>query len=336
MSVRINRRKGRLAASFFLAMASSGVSTHAETDPPRLKSPVDCEKTACFIPRYVDRDPGPGALDYACGSLTADGHKGTDIAVPPIARSLGGVTVAAAAPGRVKGLRDGMPDISLTEPDAPNVSGRECGNGVVIAHENGWETQYCHLQRGSIAVRKGQQVVAGTPLGMIGLSGETTFVHLHFSLRQGKTIIDPFRADMSAACDTPSSATSLWMSSTGLYYRPGGLIQIGVLDRVPDYEEIKQGLASNALPDHQPDALVLWGYVFAGRRGDTLVLELDGPDGKLGNTRITLETDQPLLFRAWGRKAPPTGFEPGAYEGRVEHWRDGARLDIATLGFTVP
>jgi murein DD-endopeptidase MepM/ murein hydrolase activator NlpD len=47
--------------------------------------------------------------------------------------------------------------VALNPPDAAN---REYGNGVVIRHIDGFETQYCHLAKGSITVKSGDLVTA--------------------------------------------------------------------------------------------------------------------------------------------------------------------------------
>src|SRR3954469_21370580 len=122
---------------------------------PELGLPIACDiGSSCIVQNYVDRDAGPAARDYRCGFLTYDGHKGTDVRVSDRARYKDGVAVLAAAPGRVRAVRDGMAD-------GERVAGREAGNSVVIQHGDGWETQYAHLRRGSVAVRAGDRVEAG-------------------------------------------------------------------------------------------------------------------------------------------------------------------------------
>jgi len=74
-----------------------------------------------------------------------------------------GEPVVASAGGVVAAARDGVDDISMR--DAPVPRGRECGNGVRIVHGGGWKTQYCHLRKGSVAVKNGDM------LGLVGLSG---------------------------------------------------------------------------------------------------------------------------------------------------------------------
>ena len=66
------------------------------------------------------------------------------------------------------------------------------GNLVVIAHPAGVRSMYAHLSR--IAVRPGQSVVAGTPVGAVGATGFATGPHLHFELRLGGAAIDPLTA----------------------------------------------------------------------------------------------------------------------------------------------
>src|SRR5215510_1811152 len=88
------------------------------------------------------------------------------------------------------------------------IEGRECGNGVIIDHGDGFETQYCHMAQNSIRVKPGERVKAGQPLGRVGISGKADFPHLHFTVRRRGAVVDPFGDSPSAgACAT---GTSLW------------------------------------------------------------------------------------------------------------------------------
>src|SRR5262245_54231939 len=111
-----------------------------------LALPLACEigKT-CFVHNYVDSDTSPKWKDYRCGQQTYDGHDGTDIRVLSMEEQRAGVDVLAAAPGTVIGTRDGVADVSIREGSADSIKGRECGNGVLLRHEGGWVTQYCHM-----------------------------------------------------------------------------------------------------------------------------------------------------------------------------------------------
>ncbi|MDX2377603.1 M23 family metallopeptidase [Microbacterium sp. LRZ72] len=65
------------------------------------------------------------------------------------------------------------------------------GNSVVVDHGDGVETIYAHLQWGSLAVTKNEQVSAGTRLGAEGTTGLSYGCHLHFELRIGGARLDP-------------------------------------------------------------------------------------------------------------------------------------------------
>ncbi|MDX1541463.1 MAG: M23 family metallopeptidase, partial [Geminicoccaceae bacterium] len=156
----------------------------ASAEPPSLTLPLICTPGEdCWPVRYVDHDPGPGGRDYRCGPETGDGHQGTDIAIRDLRAMADGVEVVAAAAGTVIGIRDGESDLSPGQRTRPAMAGRHCGNGVRLDHGGGWTSQVCHLRRGSVRVALGDRVEAGDPLGLVGLSGATSFPHLHFGVQ---------------------------------------------------------------------------------------------------------------------------------------------------------
>lgn len=63
------------------------------------------------------------------------------------------------------------------------------GNRVVIDHQNGFQTTYAHLA--SIDVKNGQVVSSGTKLGIMGSTGRSTGIHLHFEVRKNGSIVNP-------------------------------------------------------------------------------------------------------------------------------------------------
>jgi murein DD-endopeptidase MepM/ murein hydrolase activator NlpD len=94
------------------------------------------------------------------------------------------VIVVAAAAGTVLATRDGTPDqLIRSQADRAEIANRECGNGVVIDHGENWQTQYCHIRRGSIGVKQGDRVEPGQKLGEIGYSGDAAFPHVHLTVR---------------------------------------------------------------------------------------------------------------------------------------------------------
>lgn len=289
--------------------------------------PIDCAPgETCHIQQYVDRDPGPEARDWACGPLSYEGHKGTDFSLATLARMAEGVDVLASAPGVVRGVRDGMPDVAQGEPGAPDLEGRDCGNGVAVVHEHGWETQYCHMRRGSIAVSPGDRVERGDRLGLVGLSGNTQFPHAHLSVRHEGAVVDPFAPGERSGCGE-ASEDSLWQDAPA--YEPGGLLTAGFATKVPGYEAVKAGKAGVNSLSETAAALVLWAYFFGGRSGDEVNLRFSGP-GMDFEHRETLDRTQARLFRAAGKRAPADGLAPGLYIGTVTLTRDGETVDTLT------
>jgi hypothetical protein len=319
------RRHRPLAAAAFCAAAAAANAA----DAPFLALPVDCRLgETCFIQQYVDRDPGPAARDYTCGPLVYDGHQGTDFALPTLAAMQAGVAVLAPAAGRVRAIRDGVPDIAVDDPAAPPLDGRDCGNGLAIDHGNGWESQLCHLRQGSVRVRAGDAVAQGDAVGLVGLSGRTAFPHVHLTLRRAGTVVDPFHPADANACPS-APADSLWFDPPA--YRPGGIVAAGLAADPPGWEAVKAGLPdAAALPADGP-ALVVWAHLFGTRAGDRLRLRITGPDGAtVSDSEAVIERTQARSYRFAGRRTPAAGWPPGPYAATVELWRGERRIDTAT------
>ncbi len=95
-------------------------------------------------------------------------HLGVDVAAPT------GTPVVAAADGVV----------SLTHPDMFFT-----GKTVLIDHGLGVGTTYIHMSE--IAVKDGQRVKQGQPIGRIGQTGRSTGPHLHWALTWKNERLDP-------------------------------------------------------------------------------------------------------------------------------------------------
>jgi hypothetical protein len=328
------RRRPALWWGALLTVGATALSAQSIT----LGLPVDCALgETCHIQQYFDHDPGAAAQDFACGPLSYDGHDGTDFAIPTDADITLGVNVVAAAAGTVRGVRDSMPDIAQGTPGAPDVTGVECGNGVVITHPGGWETQYCHLRQGSVRVAEGDQVTEGQVLGQIGQSGMAEFPHVHLSVRQNGVEVDPFAPDRDqsapvAACGMPIGGT-LWAETPA--YQPGGIIDTGWATGVPDYAAVRAGTADEAI-SRESAALVLFGLFFGGRAGDEVAIRITGPTGIIIDHAEPLDRTQAMLFRAAGLRAPAGGWPEGDYLGEITLLRGGMTVDTVTLPLTIP
>jgi murein DD-endopeptidase MepM/ murein hydrolase activator NlpD len=299
----------------------------AQAAPPAdLLLPIDCKPGVdCWILRYVDHDPGVGARDYACGRLSGDGHTGTDFAVRDLAAMVAGVVVRAAAAGVVDGLRDGMPDQSLDQAGREALGGRSCGNGIRLDHGDGWSTWYCHLRRGSLMVQEGDRVEAGQALALVGLSGETTFPHLHFDLRQGERAVDPFVGPDGAPGCGPGEQP-LWRPDVvaGLPYQPVALVNAGIAPAPPQAEDARQGYHQRETLAVTSRVLELWVDGYWVEAGDRVQFRITGPDGApvLAHT-VELERGFAHWFQFVGARRPGDAWPAGTYVGEVTLRRDG-------------
>lgn len=340
MATRSPKLPGLFAAAALAAAAWGGTPAAlaqqaAGEEAPSLGLPLSCVPGAsCWIVNYVDLDAGPGVLDYGCGMHTYDGHKGTDFAVRDAAAMKEGVAVVAAAAGRVAGVRDGEPDVDVNERGKDAVKGKECGNGVLVSHGGGWETQYCHLQKGTIAVAKGDKVAAGHKLGLVGNSGDAEFPHVHLEVRRAGKTVDPFagleRGDRCGAGETP-----LWSAAAlaALPYRPTALYNVGVVATVPKAESARKGLYADAVLSRSAPALVLWVDMLWVASGDSLTLRIAGPGGEtVVEHTNAIDKSQPRRFAYLGAKRTKLFWDEGAYRGEVTLVREkaGAAREVYT------
>lgn len=111
--------------------------------------------------------PVPGEITSPYGSRKGGFHYGVDF------RASRGTPVVAAASGvvikAVNGCKEGY-----------KRCGGRYGNYVVIAHANGTQTTYGHLNKASVSV--GQTVAQGENIGLSGNTGGSTGPHLHFEI----------------------------------------------------------------------------------------------------------------------------------------------------------
>ncbi len=314
-------------SALLISLCAAPVSAEA----PRLALPIDCILgETCFIEDYVDADPGPGQSDFTCGLKSRDGHRGTDIALLDFDAMEAGVAVLAAAPGTVDATRDGFADTPYTPEIATEMQGRECGNAVRIDHGGGTQTLYCHLKRGSITVRSGDEVQTGDPLAEVGLSGQTNYPHVHLSVIRDGQVIDPFAPNAQGTCG--ETGETLWLNPPP--YHRTGLFTAGFSTSVPSFDAVRDGSARarGATPN---DPLVAYARTFYAEAGDLMAFRADGPDGLIFQEDIQIDKTQADIFRAFGKRAPAGGWPQGAYRAYVTLTRGGEVLAVRHADITV-
>lgn len=289
----------------------------AQEQVPTFGTPVACELgRQCFVQQYVDMDPASGTLDPFCENSTYDGHSGTDVRVLSMTDMAEGVSVLAVADGTVLRTRDGDPDrLVLDAVDREAVSGRECGNGVIMEHAGGIETQYCHLRSGSVRVAPGDSVTKGQPIGAIGASGLAEFPHVHLGVRRAGETIDPVTGlAQGASCDASANldhslfdpAVARLMAVVGPQRLASGLAD------GPVTEAMLVAGGPPAAPRRDASAIVGWSWLVNLRKGDRLTVRLLAADATVfaENEIPPLDRDKATYVAYAGRKRSPV---PGDY-----------------------
>lgn len=306
----------------FVALGIVGLAGQAfGAEVLRLGLPIACRLGSdCFIQQYADIDPGPQATDYRCGSATYDGLDGTEFRLKSTLDAARGVRVLASAPGKVKSVRDNMDDkLLVTAADSADVKKRECGNGVVVDHGDGWETQYCHLRRASVMVRAGETVETGAPIGYVGYSGNTQFAHVHLAVRRNGTLVDPFLGiDPGAACQQENTAlaSSLWAPElrASLTYADATIIEAGFSSAPLTTAQAENGPA--AAVDALSPALFFYMRLINLRAGDTMAMAVEGPGNfRTSQTFAPLDRNKAQYITFAGKKRTGERWPAGRYRG---------------------
>ena len=221
-----------------------------------------------------------------------------------------------------------MEDVSVQTAGKAAIAGKECGNGVVIEHAGGWRTQYCHMAKGSVRVKAGDRMTTGQPIGLVGLSGDTEFFHLHFTVRHRGKIVDPF------AYGTPENSCgggrSIWAASLGeqTQYRRGEIIDYGFAGIAPTMELVESGEIGTHPVTPGSDALVAYVRTIGLQAGDQQFLAVQGPGGAFISTNNlpALDRDKAQFLVIAGKKRNEAAWTPGRYTSTYRVTRDGAEV----------
>lgn len=114
--------------------------------------------------------------------LTADNRHAIDFAMPE------GIPVLAAREGVVVETVDGYTESG----NDPRLAAQT--NSVTVLHADGTFGLYAHLAPGTVAVRRGEPVRAGQPIGRAGDTGYSVGSHLHFAVV--RPVVDPAQGRM--------------------------------------------------------------------------------------------------------------------------------------------
>lgn len=279
-------------AAFLMLLFMSQQAAVAGSDM-RFGFPLNCRLNAnCFISSYFDLDRRIGFKeDYQCGDVTQDNQTGIHISLPNYINTKLGFDVLAAADGEVVSTSQGAPDLVLDSRKLPQYRGSACGNGVLLEHEGGWFTRYCHLKDESLRVSVGQNVLKGQKIGEVGASGKTDWPRLDFSVSRNNYLFDPFSGKTTLeGCG--GTISPLWDADYA--YSPFAVMTSGFIIGPPDTQKAKVGTLPDYeyIPDFTPD-LSMWAMLMNVKKGDRLIMQITDPNGFIFN-----EIERELDFNA--------------------------------------
>jgi murein DD-endopeptidase MepM/ murein hydrolase activator NlpD len=137
-------------------------------------------------------------IDAALGTYTADREPSLAMSPPVAGQRSSSFGLRRFFNGQARNPHSGM-DIAATTgtPVVNPAPGRVLdagdfffnGNTVFVDHGQGVVTMYCHLSR--IDAKPGDDVAAGSVLGLVGATGRVTGPHLHWGVAVNRALVDP-------------------------------------------------------------------------------------------------------------------------------------------------
>lgn len=188
---------------------------------------------------------------YYQGKLVKDFHTGIDLV--PIGCT-GNEEILAFEDGVVTGVQK---------------TGQQYGTAcyVRIKHDNGMYTLYYHLKSNSIVVNVGQRVARGQKLGIIGTTGVSTGIHLHFQIDYGNSnnSINPYDYVFNGKeiINHDSYQTGNYVTLYNMYVRAGA----GTTYRIKKVSELSEDGKRHATSTN-PNAYAVYkkGTVYTARQ----------------------------------------------------------------------
>lgn len=309
----------KILLALFLALIP--LTAIAQTSP-QFAFPIDCILGQdCWVINYVDTDPHPkSARDFTCGNKTSEGHKGTAIAIRSRLEMQKGVNVMAAMDGKILRIRDGEDDLPKTNEQYQAIrdANKDCGNGIIIEHDNNTQSFYCHLKKGSINVKPGDEIKQGDIIAQIGQSGYSEFPQLHITMIQDGAHIDPFTANfINDGCG--KATDNMW--EPDITYEPYSVFDGGFSDKTPDFKAIEKGQSHPKTLSTNSKSLIYWAGFYHATKGDTFTLTITDPSGNVVIERkhiIEKSRKLPSYFYT-GRKLNGKALTPGTYTGTITY-----------------
>ncbi len=329
----------RLGLAVLLLFLGGGLARPQEDPRGSLRLPVNCTLgTDCFVQQMPDIDPSPAVLDPLCGRASYQGHDGWDIRLRTLDDIAQDVPVVAVADGKILRYRDGVPDQIYDDArDKAGIAGKECGNGVVIEHENGLSSQYCHLKNGSVLARPGVRVQKGQRVGAIGSSGAAEFPHVHLAIRQNGKLVEPLTGrilgDPKPTCGDLSASLFEPAVERALNHQAVAILDSGLTNAAPNLPDLVRSGGPHVVTAGS-DRIVAWLWAINVEEGYRFRIKLVGPDETVlvDHTTNALPNRKADYLAYAGRKMDA---KPGKYSLSVEILDGDKRIQSQDRSLTI-
>ena len=299
----------------------------------KLTPPIACTVGKnCWIFNYFDNDPTEKRADYKHGTMSYDNHTGTDFGIATLTQMRKGVNVIASADGIVIAFRDGMNDQFYKHgEEKARIKNMECGNAVILKHSKNLITQYCHMKKGSVIVKRGGTVYRGQKLGEVGLSGKTEFPHVHLSVYYKNKKIDPFANINKHNIKTYKILEeNLWKNSPP--YNSSVILNAGFSDEKPIKKKAINGDYNKTRFLPSSPKLIFWVDILGIKAGDKLEMQIIDPKGKiLVKKNKTISKNKIKYFQFIGKSLKKrTWFNPITWF-KANKWKKNSNTDETKL-----
>ncbi len=108
------------------------------------------------------------------------------------------------------------------------------GNYVILRHADGTFSLYAHLKE--IYVSDDEEVCAGSPLGLIGTTGNSSGEHLHYEQRDsaGARVKAPAFDDLASVPSSPDCSCTIYDHKSGCYESANEVLCVGCVGEITD------------------------------------------------------------------------------------------------------
>ncbi len=235
----------------------------------KFNTPIQCKiGEDCFLLNQLEK--------VGCGQLPFSTKDGVMFIAKHDALVRDGIKILASQNGKVKAVRSNVDD-----QDKSTVSIAPCGNGIIVTHANGYETQYCYLHKDTIKLKKGDKVKEGQELGLMGMSGNINYPAMLFTLKRKNKHIDPFTNNHKSEDCVYNHDKSLWNPETikTMIHSETIITNYGFTTEEPEIAKARNGDYNTMTIAGNTNIIGYFIDLIGVYEGDLIIIEMLSPDG---------------------------------------------------------